>query len=40
VLGEDSQPIEIIGRIKEFVACPAEPRLSSQVSQDFSRVPV
>ena len=40
VLGKGSQPIEIIGIIKEFVACPAEPRLSGQVSQDFSRVPV
>ena len=40
VLGEGSQRIEIGGAVKEFVACPAEPRLSSQVSQDFSRVPV
>ena len=39
-LGAGSQRIEIIGIIKEFVACPAEPRLSGQVSQDLSRVPL
>jgi hypothetical protein len=40
MLSKGSQAIEIIGTIKEFVACFVEPRLSSQVSQDFSRVPV
>jgi len=40
VLGEGSQPIEMGGAVKEFVACFAEPRLSSQITQDFSRVPV
>jgi hypothetical protein len=40
MLGEGSQPIEIVGTIKEFVPCFVEPGLSSQVSQDFSRVPV
>ena len=40
MLGKGSQPIEITGIIKEFVACPAEPRLSGQVSQDLSRVPL
>src|SRR6516225_11136341 len=39
-LGAGSQRIEIIGIIKKFVACPAEPRLSGQVSQDLSRVPL
>jgi hypothetical protein len=40
VLGAVSKPIEIVGTIKEFVARLVEPRLASQVSQDFSRVPV
>ena len=40
MLGEGSHPIEIVGTNKEFVPCFVEPRLSSQVSQDFSRVPV
>src|SRR5262249_9772907 len=40
MLGKGSQPIEIIGTIKKFVPRFVEPRLSSQVSQDFSRVPV
>lgn len=39
-LGEGSQPIEIFGTNKEFVACFPEPRLNGQVAQDFSRVPV
>src|SRR5215468_6490636 len=40
MLGEGSHPIEIVGTNKELVPCFVEPRLSSQVSQDFSRVPV
>jgi len=39
-LGEGSQPIEIFGTKKEFVACFPEPRLNSQVAQNFSRVTV
>ena len=34
------QSIEIIGEVKEFVACAAKPDLSCQVPQDFSHVPV
>lgn len=40
LLGKGRQPIETIGIVRKFVACPAEPHLSSQIPQDFSRVPV
>jgi len=39
-LGAGSQPIETFGTIKEFAAGFSKLRLSCQVSQDFSRVPV
>jgi hypothetical protein len=40
VASKGNQPIEIVGTVKEFGACFAKPCLSSQVSQDFSRVTV
>jgi hypothetical protein len=40
MLGEGSHPIESVGTNRELVPCFVEPRLSSQVSQDFSRIPV
>jgi hypothetical protein len=39
-LGVSGQPVEIIGKVNEFVACVAKPHLSRQVPQDLSRAPV